>query len=290
MVNSKGEKMNEKFESKNSVGENNNTSMSSLEAMAGKFDPDKAKLAREEAMEKLNQPNETIISGEASKILKNENGKVRLESRYLDIYQNYKNSANYDEKDSDLSHVIWDAGMGAALLDVDKNIVSQLQNGSEIDITKLDSESMQKFNKTLNAVGKIFASRNMRAAGRAIRDISTTGRVGEFLVEYHKAQKDIETNSKPKTVEQSQEQLKDSPDNIARFNALEQEYAEVTSMQKGRGLDSDAIQSLYSKYSEQEGRMYDPKIVETIKERRNSLANLADDLERIDKIINSTDF
>lgn len=36
--------------------------------------------------------------------------------------------------------------------------------------------------------------------------------------------------------------------------------------------------------------LYDPKIVETIKERRNSLADLADDLERIDKIVNSTDF
>ena len=77
--------MNEKFESKNNVGENNSDGVSSLEEMAGKFDPEKAKMAKEEAAEKLNQPKlETVISGEASKILKDENGKVRLESEYLD--------------------------------------------------------------------------------------------------------------------------------------------------------------------------------------------------------------
>ena len=169
------EKLGSSFEE---FGENETSGVSALEEMAGQFDRQKAEKEKEQAKEKL------LSQGEASKLTEDENGKAKLESEYMDAWSRYKESENYDENDSELNHAIWDVGRGAALLDVNQDIVDRLRNGGDLfDLMEQDPQVLGVFDKAFEDMSKIANSKNEAAANAAMEYIKNTGKIGEILVE-----------------------------------------------------------------------------------------------------------
>lgn len=166
---------------------------SSLEKMAGQFDPKKA----EEEKRKANQ--EILSQGEVSSLSRDENGKAKLESEYMDAFSRYEEGENYDKDDRELGKAIWDVGMGAALLDVDKNVASRLQSGEGLfDLMDQDSRILHVFNKAFEDTSKIAKSKNEAAAKTALEYLKNTGKIGKILVDGYKDWMEIQDTAESK--------------------------------------------------------------------------------------------
>ena len=243
----------------------------SLEEMANQFDPKKAEEERRKAGEKV------LFAGEASRLTEDENGKAKLESEYMDAWSRYKEGENYDENDKELNHAIWDVGFGAALLDVDKNVTSKLQNGEDLfDLMDQDSRILHVFDKAFSDMAKIAKSDNKAAAKEAIDYIENTGRVGKFIVDEYETWEQGKSDLKDNNSEEKQ------PEYAEELSRLEERLAKLNS---GKTVDSEEIDSLIAEYRALSKNIYDPKTLEMVKKRYESLAQFRERLENISHIV-----
>lgn len=221
-----------------------------------------------ENIENLKDDKEDVIqSGEATKMIKNEEGKLRLESDYLDVYYDYAKSDEYDPhspKDRELGKAVWDIGMSSALLDLDSNFVKMISGNTEFNLDGLDADSQYQYKKAINGILNIVEKANEDQTNWLVEQMKNVGDVGVFMA----AQL---TNP---------EMFHDSDNSEEQFNRLEQEFYKIMSSNLG---DQEAADDLYARYSELSKTTTDPKILETIEDRRNKLFSHINKLEELSK-------
>lgn len=173
----------------NHPGEAIENGASILENEAKQFDPQKAETERQKVINEQESTKDKVLSvGEVSTLSEDENGKAKLESEYMDAWARYKEGKNYDKDDYGLGTAIQDVGMGAALLDTNKDIINQIQNrdGNLLKVMEKDVDVLYVFDKTCEDMEKIANSDNKAAAKEVAEFIKSTGKVGKFIVERYK--------------------------------------------------------------------------------------------------------
>ena len=279
------------------AGENQTSGASSLEEMANQFDPAKAEEEKRRAIEEMNQSKENVIAtGDVSRLIKDENGKVKLESDYLDLYYDYAASDKYDSKnpeDRKLGLDIWEVGFHAALLDTDKTAKEKLQNLE--DLSKLEPSSAENYKKIFNAMIELSNSGNRDTVKGVMERIDNSGEFGEFLVGVYESIEMMKEAGKPlrpyKLEDLSVESNNNEKEKAAeskvdeKFNNLEQRFQKINS--RNGKISPEEVNDLLAEYKDYSRNITDPKTLEEIKAREEHLASLSDQLEEIAKKIAS---
>ena len=281
------------------AGENQTSGASSLEEMANQFDPAKAEEEKRRAIEEMNQSKENVIAtGDVSRLIKDENGKIKLESDYLDLYYDYAASDKYDSKnpeDQKLGRDIWALGFHAALLDIDKTAKEQLRNLD--DLSKLEPSSAENYKKIFNAMIELSNSGNHDVVNGVIEKVGDSGKFGGFLANTYESievMKRMGRPLKPYKLENlpvesngNEEEKTPEPEVDEKFNNLEQRFQKINS--RNGKINPEEVNDLLSEYKDYSRNITDPKTLEEIKAREEHLASLSDQLEEIAKRIASID-
>ena len=273
----------ETIETNSESSENlDNNRFEALTEMSGQFDPEKAKSQIEEEKQGINPAKHVKEVSPATRIITDEKGHFAIESSYLDVYYSYERSDNYDRhnpEDMKLGQAIWNIGFASTMLDCDKDFRKKLEN-DDVDLDTLNPDAAKQYKKVFNGLLEIANSTESDKAKALIEQMRNAGSIGEYFGDYFDTicyLKESGMELKPYEIPSSEN---------VRFDVLEQEYANLMS---GNGISTEAVDDLYAKYSELSKAISDPKVLEKVTQRKNSLFSLIDKLEEINKKINSID-
>ncbi len=246
-----------------------------------------------------NDKEDVIQSGEATKMIKDEEGKLRLESDYLDVYYDYAKSDKYDPhspKDRELGKAVWDIGMSSALLDLDSNFIKMVSGATEFNLGELDTDSQYQYKKAINGILNMVENASEDQVNRLVGQMEDVGEVGWYMAgmldsyaflkksgelpQPYDLSKTIDDEDNTGLQNSNPEMFHDSDNSEEQFNRLEQEFYKIMSSNLG---DQEAADDLYARYSELSKTTTDPKILETIEDRRNKLFSHINKLEELSK-------
>lgn len=288
-----------------------------LSEMSGQFDPEEAKKQVGEAKKKIEEEKQSVdldkhikIVSPATRIVTDENGHSVIESKYIDAYYAYEKSDDYDRRNPEdvrLGRAFWNVGFASAMLDCNKDFREQLENNN-VDEENLAPDAARQFKKAFNGLLEIADSTDSSKVNELMKQMENAGPIGEYFSGLFDAICELKANGMELTPHKIPFSKNGHSDDLERenadpmfgkelgneaandlyvkFDALEQEYANLMS---GKGISIEAVDDLYAKYSELSKTVSDPKVLEKVTERRNSLFSLNNKLEEINKEISGID-